>query len=289
MAVIKEPIQYTVGIEDLFICFEASKDPSTNEPTYEPDVYQQTNITDVTFTPNTSTFSKWASNKKIINIVKTGSYGLGFNLAGLSRIVRDKMFGNEVNRGVAFEKATPKEYPKFAIGIVAPLSDGNKLLRWYPGCSITPSEKTLATITEEMTVNDVAYSITADALLFNDITVVELDTGREGANITATQFMNQVVYDESQLETLFPSDPLVTVMPDTAIVAPGGTRQLSVTVSSVTDDSVTWSSSDELIATVDNTGLVTVLVEATTGETVTITATSVEDPTKSDTCVITVE
>lgn len=204
MPKVHQPIQYTVGIEDLFICFQTDPGTTETEPTYEEEVYAQTNITDVTITPNTTSFQKWASNKKIINITKNGSYSLAFNLAGLAREVKDKMFGKNPVRGVSFEDANPIEYPKFAIGLVLPLSDGNKLLRWYPNCSITPTEETHASTTEEMTINDIAYTITADPLLYNDNTMAELDTGRESADIPADEFMAQVIYDEEQLATLFP-------------------------------------------------------------------------------------
>ncbi|MYL56337.1 hypothetical protein GLW20_02330 [Virgibacillus halodenitrificans] len=88
---------------------------------------------------------------------------------------------------------------------------------------------------------------------------------------------------------LHPSNPVtVTVDPTTATVAAGGTQQLTATVTNAIDTSVTWSSSDDLIATVDTNGLVTVDVGATSAETVTITATSVEDGTKTATATITV-
>lgn len=86
-----------------------------------------------------------------------------------------------------------------------------------------------------------------------------------------------------------PNQPVtVTVTPKTATVATGATQQLTATVLNATDESITWSSSDDLIATVDTVGLVTVEVGATADDTVTITAASVEDGTKSDTAIITV-
>lgn len=204
MPKVQKDIQYTVGIEDLYICLQTDPGTTETEPTYEEEVFAQTNITDVTITPNVTAFTKWASNKKIISISKNSSFTLAFNLAGLDREVKDKIFGKTSTRGVSFENSKPKEYPKFAIGLVLPLSDGNKVLRWYPNCSIQPSEESFATQNEEMTVNDVAYTITADPLLYNDNTLAELDTGRTSADITADQFMSQVIYDEEQLETLFP-------------------------------------------------------------------------------------
>ena len=80
----------------------------------------------------------------------------------------------------------------------------------------------------------------------------------------------------------------VTVTPASATVLEGGTRQLNVQV--VTEggaaSTVTWTSSDEDIATVSATGLVTAVAASATP--VIITATSTEDSTKSDTASITV-
>jgi hypothetical protein len=77
----------------------------------------------------------------------------------------------------------------------------------------------------------------------------------------------------------------VTITPDTASVAVGEEVDLEAAVLPVgANQTVTWSSSDATKATVSETGLVTGIA---TGS-VTITATSVADPTKTDTCAVTV-
>ena len=54
-----------------------------------------------------------------------------------------------------------------------------------------------------MTVEDIAYTITADPLLFNDVTQAELDTGdATAAGIKVEDFLKQVICDESQLASL---------------------------------------------------------------------------------------
>ncbi|MCV9884700.1 major tail protein [Metabacillus halosaccharovorans] len=206
MTIERKEIQYSVGIEDLYICMMSGTESPDAIPTYDSIIYQQTNISDLTISTTSTNFTKWASNKKIINITKNTAFGLAFNLAGLNREVKDKIFGKVRTRGISFEKAIVKEYPKFAVGVVFPLNDGTKLARWYPGCSVSPVEESWATQNEEMTVNDIAYTITANPLLFNDVTQMELDTGAlEAAGITVADFLAQVVCDESQIETLFPT------------------------------------------------------------------------------------
>ena len=78
----------------------------------------------------------------------------------------------------------------------------------------------------------------------------------------------------------------VTVGPATSTGAVGSTVQLTATIApaGATGKKVTWSSSNSAVATVDVRGLVTRLTKGT----VTITATSQDDATKTGTSVITV-
>ncbi|HFU7087213.1 TPA: phage tail protein [Bacillus cereus] len=203
MPVVNKEIQYTVGVEELFLCMMKGDEMPDALPTYEEDIYKQTNISDLTISNTTTNFTKWASNKKIINIVKNTAFGLAFNLAGLNREVKDKIFGKIRTKGVSFETAKAREYPKFAVGVVFPLNDGTKLVRWYPKCTVAPVEESWKTQNEEMTVDDIAYQVTADPLLFNDVTQAELDTGdAEAKGITMEDFLKQVICDESQLDQL---------------------------------------------------------------------------------------
>ncbi|HDR8114705.1 major tail protein [Bacillus thuringiensis] len=203
MTVENKEIQYSVGIEDLYLCLMKGNETSSALPTYEDVVYRQTNISDLTISTTSTNFTKWASNKKIINIVKNTAFGLAFNLAGLNREVKDKIFAKTRKKGVSFETAKAKAYPKFAVGVVFPLNDGTKILRWYPKCTVAPVEESWKTQGDEMTVDDIAYTITADPLLFNDVTQAELDTGDpEAKGIKAEDFLKQVICDESQLTQL---------------------------------------------------------------------------------------
>ncbi|EMY5504747.1 phage tail protein [Bacillus wiedmannii] len=203
MPIVNKEIQYSVGIEELYLCMMEGAETSDALPTYEEDIYKQTNISDLTISTTSTNFTKWASNKKIINIVKNTAFGLAFNLAGLNREVKDKIFAKTRKKGVSFETAKAKEYPKFAVGVVFPLNDGTKVLRWYPKCTVAPIEESWKTQGDEMTVDDVAYTITADPLLFNDVTQAELDTGAADAKgIKVEDFLKQVICDESQLAIL---------------------------------------------------------------------------------------
>jgi len=102
---------------------------------------------------------------------------------------------------------------------------------------------------------------------------------------SVSPFANAIVFTSAQAGVTS-----VTVSPSTATVVAGGTVQLSANVvtTGFAPQGVTWSSADETTATVDADGLVTVSVDATSADTVAITATSVYDSTKSASATITV-
>ncbi|MGP4038331.1 Ig-like domain-containing protein [Gracilibacillus sp. D59] len=286
-----QELLYLVTIESLYLCFmTGGKDTKDAIPTYDTQVYNFDNIVELGIAGNPTNVVKWASGKMFVNASKNTQFTLSLTHVALPQEVKDKIDGVTPNKGIAFETSEVKEYPMFAMGFTARLSDGSRIARWYPRVQKSPAEETFATSTDEQEVRDVSASFLATPLLFNSVTEANFSEVRDSATgVTADDFMKQVVADESQIATLFPgSGVAVTVDPTTASVAAGGTQQLTATVTGATDTSVTWSSSDELIATVDANGLVTVDASATTGETVTITATSVEDGTKTATATITV-
>ena len=202
------PIQYPVGIEDLFICFMTDEqDTQEALPTFDGDVYSQTNITKLGISGNATTFDKWASNQLIISITRNTKYNLTFDLAGINQIIVDKMQGISRKMGISFDDANPKEFPKFAVGVVFPLNDGTKKARWYPRCKLTPAEESYQTLTEEMDIPDQQYIVEALPLLYNKNTKIDFWDGDETnktSGVTIDQFMEKVICDKSQLESLVP-------------------------------------------------------------------------------------
>lgn len=95
------------------------------------------------------------------------------------------------------------------------------------------------------------------------------ESPRHGTVIPVTASEYQRLLESYQPDAL---QEAVTVTPADATLAPGATRQLAASVTPVTaeDRSVTWTSSDESVATVDANGLVTAVADGTAA----ITATS---------------
>ncbi len=83
----------------------------------------------------------------------------------------------------------------------------------------------------------------------------------------------------------------ITVSPSTVTLSPGTSVQLSVDVETdyFASQTVKWTlNCDDTLATIDNTGKVTVSADVSTTTSITATATSVYDSTQTSTCVITV-
>lgn len=103
--------------------------------------------------------------------------------------------------------------------------------------------------------------------------------------LSVSPFANAVVFVPGT-----PGITSVTVTPATATVTAGQTFSLGVTVETTNfaSQEVIWSVPEGADATVDIYGTVTISPDATSADTITVTATSKEDPTKSDTCVLTI-
>lgn len=202
----KTPIQYPVGIEDLYISFMDIESDAIGEiPTYETDIYSQTNITKLGIAGNSSTFEKWASNQLIVSITRNTKHTLTFDLAGLSQEVLDKMLDVQRKKGISIDTSNPKELPTFAVGVVFPLNDGTKIARWYPRCKLTPAEESYQTLTEEMDIPDQQYVVEATPLLHNKATKVDFwdgDESNQTTSVTVEDFLSKVICDESQIEAL---------------------------------------------------------------------------------------
>lgn len=195
---------YPVGIESLFIAMmTGEKDTRDVIPTYDTEIYQLDNIVQIGIAGNSTTVVKWASNKMFVNASKNSNFTLNLTHVALPQELQDLIDGIVAEKGVAFGTSKVKEYPMFALGFIAPLSDGSKVARWYPRVQKTPTEETFATVTEESEVQDQAATYTATPLLYNDVTVADFSEVRDSAlGITAEQFMKQVIADESQLNLL---------------------------------------------------------------------------------------
>src|SRR5699024_2852472 len=146
---------YPVGIESLFIAFmEGKKDSRDEIPTYDSEIYRMDNIVTLGIAGEPSIMQKWASNKNFVSASKNSKFTLNLTHVALPQEVKDKMKDLEHEKGVAFETGGIKEYPFFALGFIAPLSDGSRIARWYPRVQMTVTDEEFETIEEEAEVKD---------------------------------------------------------------------------------------------------------------------------------------
>ncbi|KXY80134.1 major tail protein [Bacillus cereus group sp. MYBK12-2] len=199
----EKALLYPVGIESLYIAMMVGgKDSKSAMPTYEEiDVLDV--ISELGIAGNNTTITKWASNKLFVNASKNTKYTLSLSHVALPQEIKDAILGYIAAKGVVFNKGTLKEFPMFAVGFVAPLSDGSRVGRWYPRVQVVPSEETYATTTEEFEIKDQSLTMEATPLLFNDVTEVDFSEARASATgVKVETFMKQVICDESQLATI---------------------------------------------------------------------------------------
>lgn len=196
---------YPVGVENLYIAFmTGGKDTDLTIPDYDTQIYSLPTIETIGIAGNQTTATKWASNKLFVSATKNTNFILTLDHTSIPIEVLDKMNGVTGEKGIVFDKARIKEFPYFAVGFIAPLNDGSKIARWYPRVQITPPEESYKTATEETSIPTQQLVMTATPLLFNDVTKADFNSARDSAvGITAEEFMERVVCDETQLATLF--------------------------------------------------------------------------------------
>ena len=122
------------------------------------------------------------------------------------------------------------------------------------------------------------------------VTVAAGATGGQTADITATSTADATKKDTITVTVNAATVASVAINEGNQGLDVSGTVQLSAAVSGNNNPSqdVTWSTSDNTVATVSTTGLVTVAAGAAGGQTADITATSTADATKKDTITVTV-
>lgn len=229
-----ENMTYDVGIDDAFIVPIVEKGTATTPPVYGDTIYRLAIISKLSVKGNGKTTEKWASNKLFARPSKTTQHTLGLDQVGIPTAVLDEISGNKTSHGVHFGKTTPTELPEFAFGYIAPQSDGSQNAFWYPRVSLDPAtELSYETQTEELAINDVSISMIANGLVNNDVLWSDFKSARKDASdLTIDSFMQQVVYDESQLSEIAKpvSNPVtgLTLTPETVEVVVGKTATVKI-------------------------------------------------------------
>jgi len=162
------------------------------------------------------------------------------------------------------------------IAAVALLTEEGELVHYYPGLSFLKRGQQY----------DYDFDLTA---LFTDEETGEVSVPDHLLVSVYDYASNQSTYKVNfNTEELEDPDVQVTLNTNEAVIVNKGSIKLVATVTpwGFEDESVTWTSSDESVVVVDENGLVTSV--ATEESSAVITATSNYDPTKSDSCEVSV-
>lgn len=260
----------TVG--DVFFADIVTPGTSTTAPEYGDTVYRKTIAKKVEMKGNGKSTAIYASGTLVATVNQENGIEISMDMIGLSTGVLDMISGVTRNKGVAFTSADATTAKEFAFGLTAKKSDGIEEAMWFPRCSLSPAtELSYETSEDEFKEQDVSVTIEASGLLNGDHIITTKLSNQVDDSLTVDDFMKAPIYDKSQLDALnSASTPThsvtgVTLTPDTVSVETGQTTQLTGVVqpSNATDKSITYTSSDETIATVDESGLVTGLAAGT--------------------------
>ena len=143
---------------------------------------------------------------------------------------------------------------------------------------------TATVVAASLTDKSVAWSSSNTAVATVDGNGKVTAVAAGSANIIAKLNANNSIQAQASITVAAQPTPTVTLSDITATLIVGATKTLTATVTNASNKNVTWSTSNQAVATVSSTGLVTAKAVGTT----TITATSVADTSVKATCAVTV-
>ncbi len=154
--------------------------------------------------------------------------------------------------------------------------------------TISPKTKTLATgATQQFTAtvanaSNTAVTWTATGGIISSSGLYTAGSTAGSFTVTATSVQDNTKSDSATVTITAPQPVTVTVSPKPVTLFTGGTQQFTATVANASNTSVTWTATG---GTISSSGLYTA---GTTAGSFTVTATSVQDTSKSDSASVTI-
>ena len=246
-------------------------------------------LSEVGKTTESSNEAHYYDNIPAIIVSSTGADTLSLNTAGIPFDVLADITGQYYDpaTGAFIEQERAPKY--FALGYITQKTDGSEVLVWRLKGSFTIPEQTSATMDDGTDANGQTLTYTGISTAYQftstgkQAKAVNVDTSVNATMTPATFFA--AVQTPDSISGTSVAVTGVGVYPSTAALTVGDTLQLNASVvpSNATNKTVTWSSSNDGYATVNESGLVTAVAAGTA----TITATT-EDGSYTDTCAVTV-
>lgn len=232
-------------------------------------------LAEVGKTTESSNATHYYDNIPAIIISSTGSDELSLNTAGIDLDVVADITGQfyDPATGMFVEQERTPKY--FAVGYRTQKTDGTEVLVWRLKGSFTVPQQTSQTMDDGTDANGQTLTFTgiSTAHKFNA-------TGKPAKAINIDTSVNTSVDVEQFFQTVQTPDTMsggaiavtgVIAAPTSLALNVGDEQTVTATVmpSSATNKNVTWSSSDDMIASVDQTGKVTAVATGTATITVT--------------------
>lgn len=232
-------------------------------------------LSEVGKTTESSNATHYYDNIPAIIISSTGSDELSLNTAGIDLDVVADITGQfyDPATGMFVEQERTPKY--FAVGYRTQKTDGTEVLVWRLKGSFTVPQQTSQTQDDGTDANGQTLTFTgiSTAHKFNA-------TGRPAKAINIDTSVNKAVDPDQFFQTVQTPDTMsggaiavtgVIAAPTDLSMNVGEEQTVTATVmpSSATNKNVTWSSSDDLIASVDQNGKVTAVASGTATITVT--------------------
>lgn len=247
-------------------------------------------LAEVGKTTDSANEAHYYDNIPAIIITSTGSDEISLNTSGIPFDVLADITGQYYDQetGMFVEQERTPRY--WALGYITNKSDGTKVLVWRLKGTFTIPELTASTQDDgtDASGQTMTYTGINTTYKFSKTSktakAVNIDTSDNPTGITETSFFSAV----QTPDTIGSNEPVtgVGVIPSTLALEPEDTATLTakITPDNAGNKAVTWESSDDTVATVSASGVVTAVADGTA----TITATTT-DGGFTDTCAVTVD
>lgn len=248
-----------------------------------------TGLAEVGKSTNSSAETHYYDNIPAIVVTGTGPDEISLNTSGIPFDVLAEITGQDYDAetGAFIEGERTPKY--FALGYITTRTDGTDVLVWRLKGMFTIPENTAATQNDETDANGQSMTYTGINTTYkfvkNGKTAkgINIATDNNPSGITESEFFANVQTPDTIGATVPATG--VGVVPAAVSMTELGTAKISaeVTPANASNKAVTWSTSDDTVATVAEDGTITALAEGTA----TITATT-ESGGFTDTCAVTV-